>query len=297
MSSVRPNCGHDCLEYLGDSFPESSREKVCYRSVNRGHLECLRYAHEHGCPWSGDTCREASWTGHLECLRYAHEQGCPWDEKTCTWASLGGHLECLRYAHEQGCPWDQYTCHGASRFGHIQCLRYAHERGCPWDEMTCSWASRNGQLECLRYAHEQGCPWDDGACRWATVDGYMECLRYALENGCLVPDFTTNTVNSTVVPYLHHRGVRLGANNGDHLKRHIREHVHRAWTLLRCVVSLLASHQRACERVYSPDGAGYREAEISFRRAIGIDPSERETLLSDEQDPMSSIRSNCEKDF
>ena len=72
--------------------------------------------------------------GHLECLKYAHENGCPWDEKTCSkccqkWsprvfeirarkrmslerirlvliAAQNGHLECLKYAHESGCPWD-----------------------------------------------------------------------------------------------------------------------------------------------------------------------------------------------
>jgi hypothetical protein len=48
--------------------------------------------------------------GHLECLQYAHQQGCPWDVRTCTNAKRGGHLKCLQYAHEQGCPWNEYTC-------------------------------------------------------------------------------------------------------------------------------------------------------------------------------------------
>ena len=38
----------------------------------------------------------------LECLKYAHENGCPWDKKTCSEAALNGHLECLQYAHENG---------------------------------------------------------------------------------------------------------------------------------------------------------------------------------------------------
>ena len=212
MSSVRPNCGYDCLENLGVS--ETYWDNACTLSAKRGHLKCLRYAHERGYLWNEETCRQASWPGHLECLRYAHEQGCPWDKDTCQWASMGGQLECLRYAHEQGCPWDVLTCF------------------------------------------------------WASSKGHMECLRYALENGCPVPDFTKMTVNSTVVSYLHHQGFRLGANNADQLKKHIRKHVHRAWALLRCVVSLLGSHRRSCERVYSPDGVGYLEAEISFRKAI-----------------------------
>ena len=39
----------------------------------------------------------------LECLKYAHEKGCPWDEETCSKAAYNGHLD----AHENGCPWDE----------------------------------------------------------------------------------------------------------------------------------------------------------------------------------------------
>ena len=30
----------------------------------------------------------------LECIKYLHENGCPWSEKTCDWAAKSGHLEC-----------------------------------------------------------------------------------------------------------------------------------------------------------------------------------------------------------
>ena len=30
-----------------------------------------------GCPWDKWTCRAAAENGHLECLKYAHENGCP----------------------------------------------------------------------------------------------------------------------------------------------------------------------------------------------------------------------------
>ena len=33
------------------------------------------------------TCSEAARGGHLECLKYAHEKGCPWDEETCSEAA------------------------------------------------------------------------------------------------------------------------------------------------------------------------------------------------------------------
>ena len=77
--------------------------------------------------WTGRTGKEK--VRELECLKYAHEKGCPWDEETCYHATRGGHLEILKYAHEKGCPWDERTC--AMADNHLECLKYAHENGCP----------------------------------------------------------------------------------------------------------------------------------------------------------------------
>ena len=43
-------------------------------------------------------------TGYLDCLKYAHTHGCSWNEITCRYAARFGHLDCLEYAHENGCP-------------------------------------------------------------------------------------------------------------------------------------------------------------------------------------------------
>ena len=51
----------------------------------------------------------AAMDGHLDCLKYAHENGCPWDENTARYAALGGNLDCLKYVYENGCPWDVNT--------------------------------------------------------------------------------------------------------------------------------------------------------------------------------------------
>ena len=91
-----------------------------------------------------DLC-EAAQYGHLECLKYAHENGCPWHEKTCAGAAFNGEFECLKYAHENGCPWNtrfKIFVLDAALYGHIECLKYAHENGCPWE--TCHYAARNG---------------------------------------------------------------------------------------------------------------------------------------------------------
>jgi hypothetical protein len=147
-------------------------------AANRGHLECLRYAHEHGCPWDIETTWIAAKRRHLECLRYAHEHGCPWDEEICWMAALDGNLECLKYAHEHGCPWDKETCRWAASSGHLECLKYAHEHGCPWDEETCRSAATYGHLECLQYAHSKGCPWNVETCT-GYLDKIQEYIQFA----------------------------------------------------------------------------------------------------------------------
>ena len=245
MSSPRPECegGEDpCLWSIGRFGPGHPLNSCC-RSASRGHLACLRYAHENGCRWNEETCRLASQNGHLDCLRYAHENGCPWNEDTTRLASHVGHLECLRYAHENGCP---------------------------WDTRTCSEACARDQLECLRYAHTHGCHWDEYTIKWALGYGGYDCLLYALDEGCPRPDFTVLWVSSWSVPHLYHRGITLSKDNSYNLRDHIRQHVRQAKTLLRCAVILLGAYRRACERVYAPDGIGYREAELSFRGAVRL---------------------------
>jgi hypothetical protein len=59
-------------------------------------------AYQCGCPWEEDICEIAALEGHLDCLRYAHENGCPWGA-TCRAAVMSGSLCCLKYAIEKGC--------------------------------------------------------------------------------------------------------------------------------------------------------------------------------------------------
>jgi hypothetical protein len=132
-------------------------------AVRGGHLEVVTFfVSEYKWPAPNylvleyHKCSLAAGGGHLGCLEYLHEHGCPWNESTCHWAARGGHLECLKYAHEHGCPWNEDTCRAAAQNGHTECLKYAHEHGCPWDERTCIKAVQNGHDDCLKYARDNG---------------------------------------------------------------------------------------------------------------------------------------------
>jgi hypothetical protein len=98
-----------------------------YVAASNGHIECLKYSHENGCPWDPETTYAAAITGHIECLKYAHKNGCPWHPRTTYSAACNGHLECLQYAHLHGCPWDPHTTYHAARNGYLGCLKYIFE--------------------------------------------------------------------------------------------------------------------------------------------------------------------------
>ena len=57
--------------------------KVKPTQNSSGHLDCLKWAHEHGCDWSSHTCRDAALGGNLDCLIWAREHGCPWNPVKC----------------------------------------------------------------------------------------------------------------------------------------------------------------------------------------------------------------------
>jgi hypothetical protein len=127
--------------------------------------DCCRYIEEFKVSgfWHIDTTLNAATHGHLECLKYARENGCPLHERTSLIAAFKGQLDCLKYAHENGCPWNSDATSNSAAKGHLECLKYAHENGCPWDIGTTFIAAQYGHLDCLKYAHENGCPLDEQA--------------------------------------------------------------------------------------------------------------------------------------
>jgi len=66
----------------------------------------VKYCVENDCPMhaGADACSNAASNGHLDVLKYLHEHGCPWDSLTCYHAHENDHIEFLNYAIEQKCP-------------------------------------------------------------------------------------------------------------------------------------------------------------------------------------------------
>ena len=69
----------------------------------------LSWVWAHDRPWDERTCASAASGGHLEVLKWAREHDCPWHVNIfiCTLAAAGGHFEVLDWARAHGCPYEE----------------------------------------------------------------------------------------------------------------------------------------------------------------------------------------------
>jgi hypothetical protein len=50
-------------------------------AANYGHLDCMKFAYENGCPWNVYTISFAANYGHLDCMKFAYENSCSLNEE------------------------------------------------------------------------------------------------------------------------------------------------------------------------------------------------------------------------
>jgi len=118
-----------------------------------GETQILWHLHQkYGLPLTRWLPAAAAENGHIECLRFLHNIGCPWDARTCEAAAKGGQLLCLKYAHENRCPWDRSVSSMACLRGHLDCLRYCYEKRTPMNLTSLMCLSiGEGNIACSQY--------------------------------------------------------------------------------------------------------------------------------------------------
>jgi len=161
--------------------------RVFSYAASGGHMEVVRWLHEHDCPWNDTATMAAARFGHLEVLQWLRARDCPWNMWCLNNAAWGGHNEVVVWARSNGCKWNRYATMWAARNGHIETLRLLRRMGCRWDEKACMWAAKEGRLEALQYLRTGDggvCPWDSETCWAAAVAGHLEVLQWARANGC-----------------------------------------------------------------------------------------------------------------
>jgi len=163
---------------------------TCRAAVENNHIECLKYAHEHGAPWDTECAAGAAASGHLHILKYLHAQGCPWSIQATNNAAYHNHLDCLIYLHENGCPWGESTAANAAMQGHIKCLEYVCENNCPLGTLTMELTAEKGNFEMVLYLFNHGCPLSEKVFMWAARFGNVEIMHFlvghdiVMENNC-----------------------------------------------------------------------------------------------------------------
>ena len=75
-------------QYDMDIKPILSSDLVDFRYVynlskDAAKNPLLEYLYSHGSLWVMNACVGAAGNGHLDCLKYLHENGCPRDERVC----------------------------------------------------------------------------------------------------------------------------------------------------------------------------------------------------------------------
>eukprot|EP00854_Cymbomonas_tetramitiformis_P000317 gene317-577_t len=127
--------------------------------AKRGNLETLKRAHASYPSWvSNWACLFAARGGHLACMAYAHEHGCPLEptivvaphKGVLDSAAAGRHLACLAYAHQHGSRGDASvaTVHN----GQLGCLKHKQEHHFARDTwMICNEATIFRKIGCANW--------------------------------------------------------------------------------------------------------------------------------------------------
>jgi hypothetical protein len=71
--------------YVGRGSTTARRiGSTCCGAAAGGHLDVLRWALEHNCPWDWMTCHDAVGNGRLAVLQWARAHDCPWIKRQCS---------------------------------------------------------------------------------------------------------------------------------------------------------------------------------------------------------------------
>lgn len=183
----------DCLKFAHE-VAGCALDYAAFSAASNGHMECLMYLVEHGCPLTGeawDFCDETygpvpvpQRTGVYECFVYAIEHGAEAVPDMYTTAVLVGSLDFLRYLHERGVRWNTMEAHFAAVYGQVRCLRFLLEHGCPCSTDCYGSAIDQNSLECVNCLHEHGVMWNSRSIFEVVEQDKPRILRYLLQNGC-----------------------------------------------------------------------------------------------------------------
>ena len=170
----------ECLKYLC----QNNRVRVLEEAVHGGHLHCIKYLQNKGCPTASSDVLTAAESGHLDCMVYLYETCRIWPDGIAECAAKNKRLNILTYLRNYTkITFNIDTLHASAQGGCIKCLKYINQIcDIEIDKKTIEMCALYGNFECLEYSlknssHET----NQELGEFAIIGGNLDCIRYICE--------------------------------------------------------------------------------------------------------------------
>ena len=110
LNQAARNGHYVCVEFMltqnvKDVFWRRTESKACSHAAMGGHIRILQLLREYRLPWGRETTEASAQNGHLDCLCWLIEQGCPHEFEYCFYeAAINGHVNVLRWIASEWSP-------------------------------------------------------------------------------------------------------------------------------------------------------------------------------------------------
>lgn len=120
--------------------PESGRRLTGRAPAGNGHIQCLRWALDNGCPYDESCSLAAAGNGHLDVLVWIKQLGHPFHRTVCTLSTFGDRMSMLPWLLGPGGAFvDDTLCWHAVSCGRPRALRWALDRCSPEPGLLEDW--------------------------------------------------------------------------------------------------------------------------------------------------------------
>ncbi|ETO58834.1 hypothetical protein F444_22781, partial [Phytophthora nicotianae P1976] len=174
----------DAVKWMMDTFPDSVviKDIRMDNAAANGHLEMIKWLHQHQAWCTKQAMNRAAGNGHLEIVQFLNEhrsEGCTTDAMDL--AASNGHLDMVKWLHEnrpEGCT--PFAMDSAAKNGLFAVLRWLHNNrseGCSAHAVDN--AASAGRLDIVRWLHEhyaEGCT--RAAMTDAVANGHLDVARW-----------------------------------------------------------------------------------------------------------------------
>ena len=107
LHTIYKYCNHTTKQILRNTskfFRKYPIEKLSIKelfSICKNDVLIIQWMRLNGCQWNTNICKYLALNGHLDCLSYAHENGCPWNRVDCLQkARENNHLHIIEWIEQ-----------------------------------------------------------------------------------------------------------------------------------------------------------------------------------------------------